>query len=307
MSWSERIDRLTERTLPHYGVLVLSCLLFCSVPLAGYFLLKWPGDLPHGPRSGTATILSFLPDQVLHDRRTQIACGVLFFAGALAWAAHRLLPWSAWLASLSFTGIIALYAENATQLTHVAHLTDMLLLLYALWYHTCRLDIAAALRERRFWSTPLYPRWVYSCSVFAVGYFYGVSGLMKWLTSGPGWANGVSMQIWVQVFPRDPDSFWARLVVSDRRVATVLQWAALIGETSGFVAIVSRGLRPWIGLLLIGFHIGQIELFGWGFHANMVILTLVFLPFYEWIPRWVARYKAPPIQKEAAATAVTAR
>jgi hypothetical protein len=66
----------------------------------------------------------------------------------------------------------------------------------------------------------------------------------------------------------------------------------LIGETAGFVAILSRRLRPWIGLLLIGFHFGQIDLFGWGFHSNMLILALVFLPFYEWIPRWVAAHRA---------------
>lgn len=282
------LDRLGERTRPHYGVLVLCSLLVSALPLAGYFLLYWPGHRPHGDRLGPATVLSFLPDAILLDRRAQIVCGVLFFAGAAAWLAHRFLPWSAWLTALSFTGVVALYVENATQLTHVAHLTNTMLLLYALWYHTCREDIAAALREHRFWKTPLYPRWVYSCSVFAVGFFYGTSGLMKRLTSGPDWANGLSMQIWTRLWG-DPSSVWTRWVLADRRFAAALQWAALIGETAGYVAIVSRRLRPWIGLLLIGFHIGQIALFGWGFHANMMILALVFLPFYQWVPRWVAR------------------
>ncbi len=293
MSVPRFLDRLRERTLPHYGVLVLGTLLVSAVPLAGYFLLAWPGARPHGDRTGPATVLSFLPDAVLLDRRTQIVCGVLFAAGAVLWVTHRLLPWSAWLTALAFTGVVALYAENATQLTHVAHLTNALLILYALWYHTCRDDTAAALRHRRFWRTPIYPRWVYSCSVFAVGSFYGVSGLMKWLTSGPGWANGVSMQLWARLWG-DPDSVWTRLILADRRFAAALQWGALVGETAGFVAIVSRRLRPWIGLLLIGFHVGQIAVFGWGFHANMMILALVFLPFYEWLPRWVARRVPAP-------------
>jgi hypothetical protein len=305
MNWSLFLERLGERTRPHYGILVLSCLLICSVPLAGYFLVSWPGNRPHGARIGPATVLSFLPDAVLLDRRTQIACGILFAVGAIAWAAQRFLPWSAWMTALSFTAVVALYAENAIQLTHVAHLTNMMLILYALWYHTCSADIASALRNKRFWRTPLYPRWVYSCSVFAVGFFYGISGLMKWLTSGPRWANGVSMQLWTRVFPRDPDSIWTKMVTDERGLAMALQWGALIGETAGFVAIVSRPLRPWIGLLLISFHIGQIVLFGWGFHANMVILALVFLPFYEWVPRWVAWRESAPRIQESASTPVS--
>jgi hypothetical protein len=281
-------DRFGERTRPHYGVLVLVCTLVCAMPLAGYFLLQWPGERPHGGRLRPATVLSLLPDEFLLDRRAQMVCGSLFVIAAAAWLAHRLLPWSAWLTALSFNAVVALYIENATQLTHVAHLTGEILLLYALWYHVCRGDIAAALREGRFWRTPLYPRWVYSCSVFAVGAFYGTSGLMKWLTSGPAWANGVSMQLWTRLWG-DPHSVWTQLVLADRRFALALQWGALFGETSGYVAIVSRRLRPWIGLLLIAFHVGQIALFGWGFHANMVLLALVFLPFYEWVPRWVAR------------------
>jgi hypothetical protein len=287
MSRSAFRDRLLQRSLPHYGVLVLASLLIVSLPLASYFLVAWPGAAAKGPRVGPATVLSFLPDAVLLNRGVQIACGVVYLCAMLAWAAHRWLPWSAALTALSFTAIVALYVENATQLTHVAHLTNVMLVLYALWYWSCREDIALALHEGRFWRTPLYPRWVYSCSVFAVGYFYGVSGLMKWLTSGPGWANGVSMQIWVNVFTRDPTSIWTYLVVSERTLARALQWAALIGETAGLVAIFSRLLRPWIGLLLIAFHVGQIVLFGWGFHANMVILALVFLPLNEWVPRLV--------------------
>ena len=217
------LDRLGERSRPHYGVLVLVCTLVCALPLAAYFVLQWPGERPHGIRLRPATLLSFLPDAILLDRRAQMVCGCLFVVGACAWLAHRLLPWSAWLTAISFTAVVALYVENASQLTHVAHLTNEMLLLYALWYQVCSRDIAAALRENRFWQTPLYPRWVYSCSVFAVGSFYGTSGLMKWLTSGPGWANGVSMQLWTRLWG-DPSSVWTQLVLDDRRIAAALQW-----------------------------------------------------------------------------------
>jgi hypothetical protein len=105
----------------------------------------------------------------------------------------------------------------------------------------------------------------------------------------------------------NPDSFWTELVLGDRRIAVAMQWAALIGETAGFVAIVSRALRPWIGLLLIGFHVGQIALFGWGFHANMILLALIFLPFQEWVPRWVDRRERRRNSSKNAAEAAVAQ
>ena len=49
-------QRLGEHTRPHYGMLVLACLLSSGVPLAGYFLVEWPGGRPHGNRTGPATV-----------------------------------------------------------------------------------------------------------------------------------------------------------------------------------------------------------------------------------------------------------
>jgi hypothetical protein len=286
MSLSDRLDRLGARSRPHYGMLVLWTLLACAAALCAYFELHWPAARPRGVRTGPATVLSFLPDALLLDRWAAVVSGVLFAAGAGLWAAGRAVPWSGWLAALSFTAVVALYAENSSQLTHVAHLTNTLLLVYAAWWHANRGEIRAARAAGHFWATPLYPRWAYSLSVFSVGLFYGLSGLTKWRTSGSAWPNGVSLQLWATLWG-DPNSVWTRLVLSQRHFAAALQWAALLGETAGFLAIVSTRLRPLVGLALIGFHVGQIAVFGWGFHANMVLLALVFLPFYEWVPRAV--------------------
>src|SRR5262249_40477522 len=69
----------------------------------------------------------------------------------------------------------------------------------------------------------------------------------------------------------------------------LMQAATLVGETGSFAAIVFPRLRPWVGLLLISFHLVTINVFGWGFHANVLILGLVFLPCYRWVPRgWCA-------------------
>ena len=68
------------------------------------------------------------------------------------------------------------------------------------------------------------------------------------------------------------------MILDQRWIALTLQYSTLIGETGGLLAIVSRWARPVIGLLLIGFHIGAISVFSWGFHANVAMLILFFFP-----------------------------
>ena len=293
-----RLDSLGTRSRPHYGMIVLWSLLSCAAAQCVYFELNWPNAGSRGDRTGPATVFSFLPDALLLDRRAAVTFGFVFAVGAVVWAVGRATPWAGWLASFSFTGVVALHSENATQLTHVAHLTNMLLLICAAWWHAYRQEIRTALATGRFWVEPTYPRWAYSLSVFSIGVFYGLSGLTKWRTSGADWANGVSLQLWAGLWG-NPDSSWTRLILSDRRFAKTLQWAALVGETSGWLAIASSRLRPLVGITLIGFHIGQIAVFGWGFHANLIILALVFLPCFHWVGRsvawWEVRRRKPRV------------
>jgi hypothetical protein len=286
-------DWLGERSRPHFGQLTLWLLLLCAQPLAIYFVTHW-GLHVRGPRTGPATILSFLPDSVLLSPLPIQVCASLFVLGSFLWLAQLAIPWSGWLTSLAFTAVVALYVENATQVTHVAHVTNVLLLLHALWYHFYRREIRAALAAGCFWSTPLYPRWVHALAVFYLGLFYGLSGLMKLLTSGPGWANGVSLQLWTNLWG-EPGSLWTGLIREHRWVAVAMQSATLLGESSGLLAIFLPRLRPFIGLMLIGFHVGAICVFKWGFHANMVMLALFFLPCDRWVAALVARLerKAP--------------
>src|SRR5262249_3449292 len=127
---------LGELTRPHFGQLTLWLLLLCAEPLCGYFLLHWRGlvsDLGH--RTAPSTILSFVLDAVLLNRVSILVLSGLFLLGSLLWLVQVGIPWSGWLTSLCFTGVVGLYVENATQVTHVAHATNMMLLLHALWYH----------------------------------------------------------------------------------------------------------------------------------------------------------------------------
>ncbi len=291
---------LGELSRPHFGQLTLWVLLLCAQPLCAYFLLSWSGPLSGlGQRTGPASLLSFLPDTVLLSRISILVLSLLFVIGSVLWLIQVWIPWSGWLTSLSFTGVVALYMENATQATHVAHATNMMLLLHALWYHCYAPEIRTALAERRFWTTPLYPAWVHALGVFILGMLYGLSGLMKLLTSGFGWANGVSLQLWTRLFG-DQNSIFTPLLLNHRWLACLLQIVTLIGETGGFLAIVCRWCRPIIGLMLIGFHVGAISVFRWGFHANLALLILFFLPCDRWISTlvgWLERRRGP-INKE---------
>jgi hypothetical protein len=288
MSLRTWLDRFGERSRPQFGQVVLVALLVSAAALAAYFLSNPGGIHPRGQRGGPATVLSFLPDAVLLDRSLSLVCGGCFLVAAVLWLLRVALPWSAWTAALAFNGVVALYIESASQVTHVAHLTCVLLIVHAWWYHCYRQEIAEADAAGRFWTTALYPQWVFSLSIFALGLFYGLSGLSKLLRSGPGWANGVSLQLWVDLFGLR-DSMWTQWMLDSRTFTQLLQVVTLIGETAGLLAIVWPASRPVIGLLLIGFHIGQIAVFGWGFHANMVLLALFFLPCRGWIDRLAAR------------------
>jgi hypothetical protein len=285
-----RLDRLTDRTRPHFGLLALAVTLACAGALAGYFLTHQPHGLPAATRQRRVTILSGFPDRLLLDPKLQLTCGAVFYPAAALWLAQRMIPWSATAATAAFTAVVALHVENATQLTHVAHLTNAVLIAHALWHVTCARELRAARAGGRTLAAFTYPRWTHALGVFAVGQFYGFSGWTKLLTSGPGWVNGVSMQLWVSLWG-EPRSITSRLILANRSVAALLQALALGTECAALPTVFLPRLRPWVGLGLLGFHCGQISVFGWGFHANAVLIALFFLPCDRWVARLVERWE----------------
>jgi hypothetical protein len=176
--------RLGTQSPPLYGQVVLSCLLTGSASLAAYFLVH-RGPTRSGERAGPVSILSGLPDAILLSEGLFYAANAVFAVGAVLWLSRRLVPWSCWAAALGYNAVLALYLENQVQLTHTGHVAGNLLLIHALWYGFYAGEIRAADREGRFWRTPLYPGWVHELSVCYLGLFYGLSGVSKWLTSGP--------------------------------------------------------------------------------------------------------------------------
>ncbi|MBX7220203.1 MAG: hypothetical protein K1Y36_09680 [Blastocatellia bacterium] len=159
----------------------------------------------------------------------------------------------------------------------------MALWICALWYHFYRNQIRQSLQIGTFWKTSCYPSWAGFLGVYYVGLFYSFSGCMKLTHSGLAWANGVSLQLWVSIWG-NPDSTWTHLILSYRWFAKALQAATLCFESMAILGLLFPRLRPFLGLALLGFHFGQVTVFGWQFHYNAFIICLYFLPFDRYLP-----------------------
>lgn len=266
-----------EKRTPGRAHLLHVVLLLAGLVFTAYFAVHSPATQAGALRMGPATVLSWLPDALVLDPRLRYACFAVYVVAAGIWLAGRLVPWSGWLAAVAFTSAMALHHEAWDQTNHTTHLTAVLLITCALWYHFEASGIRRARAEQSFLSTPLYPRWAYELSILTVGLFYGWAGLSKLLDSGLGWPNGVSLQLWVREFG-DPSSLFGAALLANRPLAVALQVTTLAVELAALLAIVIPRLRLLVGLGLTAFHAGVVLVFGWGFHANAVIVLILLIP-----------------------------
>lgn len=274
------LDHLGRLATPQFGqVLTWVLLVGC------YILGSLPFDVIPGTRQGPATVFAWLPSWMLHDPNTFLSFRLALFLGATLWLLNLALPWSCWLTTLGFTGLWSLHMETTTNGAHIFNATNQLLVVQSLWYTFFASDIRAALAGRRFWSTPLYPRWAYLLGLCYLGLFHTSAGLAKWLASGLDWPNGVSLQLWAYWDGR-PESWLREAMINHRPLVVVMQWLTLIFETAGILGLFSRRLRPWIGLMLVSFYVGVVLTFDYGFHLNLILTALFYLPFEQWLPKW---------------------
>ncbi|MCI0360735.1 MAG: hypothetical protein L0211_19840 [Planctomycetaceae bacterium] len=280
------IELLTCRSLPHFNQLVVWCLLATAAMLA-----FWPSfEIREGPRQGHATLLFWLPDAVLDSPALFWLFRAVLVAGIVMWLLGRGIPWSCWLTVMGFTGLWSMHVENTYNTSHIFHMANMLLMIQAIWHTADAQAINQALASRRFWTSPLVPRWVSLASIAYIGIFHTAAGLSKLAESGPGWASGTSLQIWTYLWGYS----WSpttQLIVSSRTLTRVLQVATLVFETAGILALVPA-LRPWIGLGLVAFYVGVLATFDYGFQFNALFTALYFLPCEAWIAaRWARRHE----------------
>jgi hypothetical protein len=265
------LDRLDDRTLPHFNQLVIWSLLGTSAVLA-----CWPFVWRTGDRGGFVSLLWWLPDAVVYSPTAWHAMRLLLAMGIVLWLLQRWLPWSCWLVVVAFTALWSLHVETTYNTAHIFNMANMLLIIQAIWITADAPLLKQRLREGTFWTLPLVPRWVSLASIAYIGIFHTAAGLSKLAFSGPGWASGTSLQLWTLLWGR----WWSpttQLILSSRTLTQVLQVLTLVVETAGVLAVFPR-LRPWIGWALVGFYAGVLATFDYGFQFNALFTALYFLP-----------------------------
>jgi hypothetical protein len=273
------LAHLDQRSLPHFNQLVIWVLLGTAL-----FLAVWPFFPVHeGPRQGNSTLLFWLPDAALGSPTLYWLFRATLLVGIALWLLQRGLPWSCWLVVVGFTGMWSLQVENTHNTNHIFHMTNMLLVIQSIWITADEAKIKVAIAGGKYWTTPLVPRWVSLAAIAYIGVFHTAAGLSKLWFSGTDWANGTSLQIWTYLWGYR----WSpatQLILSSRSLTQVLQVLTLVVETAGILAIIPR-LRVWIGLALLGFYIGVLATFDYGFQFNALLTAIYLLPLESWITR----------------------
>jgi hypothetical protein len=263
--------------LPHFGhvvnwVLLGSCFLLASLSF----------EISTGTRQSPVTMLSWLPSEILHAPWGFTVFRALLVLGATLWLCGKFTPWSCWLTTIGFTGLWSWHMETTTNGAHIFNVSNQLLCVQSLWMTWKHAEMQAAIREQRYWTTPLYPNWAFWLGIGFLGLFHTYAGLAKLTFSGWSWANGTSLQLWAYWDGR-PGSWTRELIINHRSFALVMQWATLIFETAGILALFDRRLRLIVGLAILSFYMGVLLTFDYGFHLNFLLTALYHLPFDRWL------------------------
>lgn len=281
-------ERLFERGLPHFGQ--LSTWLLCLFAL---ILSAYPFEPEVGDRVSPSTVFGWLPSVVLASPLSLHIARFALALFAILWSIRVWIPWSAWATVVAFTLVWCLRMENTSHGAHIFNVTNMLLMVHAMWFHFERKRIKESIRDKRFWSTNLYPNWVFQLSIFYLCWFHMWAGVTKIQNSGLDWGNGLSLQLWVYLWGW-PGSPTTKLLLSSRTLTQLLQTGALIFETSSILGIFSKWARWIVGFNLLGFYLGVLTTFvDYGFHANAVLVAFFMLPVREWMIRRYEKKGSP--------------
>lgn len=267
-------DWLQDEATPKFGQIATWLLLLFAVIVA-----LTPIEFDMGPqRTDAATIFSWLPESLIRSPELFFGVRIVLLASAVAWAFRIFIPFSCWLTVLSFTLCWALRMENLTNGAHIFNVTNWLLIIHAMWFHYRHHEIRSAVDSGSFWQTRLYPRWVFWLCIFYLGWFHTLAGLSKIMTTGFGWGDGVSLQLWTELFGWKPSPF-GQILLWDVRLTALMQTGALMIECLSVLCIVNRWFRYGIGLALFGFYLGVLTTFvDFGFHFNAILVGLFLLP-----------------------------
>lgn len=253
--------------------------LWLALLMAFELTMQLTDPLYWGVRVGAVTVAGFLPESVRSNPHLLLPLWWIFAICALLWALNWAIPISSWGATLAFFFYVSLYLDNITFPLHECHLTTLVLFVYCAWYQFYWREIRVAIKRGDFWTTPLYPRWVYSTCLFAICWSYFLPGVSK-LIEGQGflWADGLTLQLWI--LARGQHEGWlGALVVAHRSLARLLQVSGLAFELTFPLALVFPRFRLIAGLFITAFHLANVFLLDVDFVANTVVLWTF---FYLW-------------------------
>ncbi len=270
-------DRLDLNFRPHVGQFVLWVLLV-------HEMLLMRLDLPcaAGSRNNHATILSFLPTEILTSPFVFLCFRSLFLVAGILWILQLLLPISSWVCVIAYTICMGMIFENSSHISHTKNLSNIVLFVQALWYHFHASDIRNALGRNTFWVSRIYPGWVYTLSLFCVALYHSNAAIAKVLESGLRWPNGLSLQLWIELMGRE-NSLVNSVILSSRSVATLMQWGVLVVEASAILAVVFPRLRVAIGVAILCLYVGIADSFGYSFLLNAFLVAAFYFPWSGWI------------------------
>jgi hypothetical protein len=267
---------LMVRESARWGDITLRVLLLLGASYA------WPLQQRfRGTRDHALSIFGLLPDSWLFDPRLFAWCKWLFLVYGALWFVGLLVPWSGWIATVSFTALMSLFVESEHYTTHQCHMLAVLLWVFAAWHHFCRRELRAGPVKMKLLSPPVMPRWVYALGLYYVCLTYTFSGWTKIARNGLRWANGTSLQVWI-LYAGDSASTLGQLLLSDRRIAAAAQGATLLFESLALTAVIFPRWRRLVGSGLLGFHLTSELIFHLGFYANLFSIVAFLLLYPSW-------------------------
>ncbi|GEM_PF-5385466 len=200
---------------------------------------------------------------------------VFLVAGGL-WSLNLLTPFTGWLTSLSYLLFTSMIFENSPGAErHSIHLVPMLFLIFSIYYQFYSQELKNSISIPNGIKLDISgPRWCIDLLVFVIGINHSWAGFSKFLESGLGWSNGISLQLWVHMWGQD--NYLNDLIINSTRFAIFSQWSVIIVESSAVCAFFFRKNRVWWGLLLIFFHLVNQWMWGWNFLYWCPIILLCY-------------------------------
>ena len=274
-------DGLSERSGTGHGMLALWLILGCSA---------WIIANIHVP-----SIATYGSGGLLTSSAALNTLRFVFLASAAWWAFGLFVPASSWVAFGSHFVLSTLVGQLDASLAAQSATFNWLLLAFALWYQLDAGPIRQAMQKKQLSSSQLFPEWVQFLCVFAILMECTASGVNKLLVSGLFWADGLSLQLWMQVLA-NPDNPVVTTLIEDRWVANVLQVLLLTAECFAFFALLTAGSRIFFGLLLVTTYSLTYLQMGILPVASILPMALFLLPLRTGTP-WLAPRVIPFTRK----------